>query len=127
MALRLKLHHWPSRLVAVAVRALRRCLLAALMVRPGLGVGFTVLAAAVAVGGVAGGAFKPAVGIGGGIIALVGWPGVLLFFVAEFAAAVVAGFALRALNPGDGSRSRRRRRSAADAGGDPRENGSSRA
>ncbi|HEY1972342.1 MAG TPA: hypothetical protein VGH89_30610 [Pseudonocardia sp.] len=76
------------------------------MARPGLAVGFTVLGAAVAVGGIAGGAVKPAVGINGGIIALVGWPAVFVVFVAEFVAAVVAGFALRALNAGDGSKSR---------------------
>jgi glycerol uptake facilitator-like aquaporin len=70
----------------------------------GLAVGFTVLAAAVAVGGIAGGVFNPAVGVDGGIIALVGWPTVAVFLVAEFVAAVVAGFAFRALNAGDGSK-----------------------
>jgi glycerol uptake facilitator-like aquaporin len=73
---------------------------------PALAVGLTVLAAAVAAGGIAGGVFKPAVGVDGGIIALVGWPAVFVFFVAEFVAAVVAGFALRALNAGSGSKSR---------------------
>jgi glycerol uptake facilitator-like aquaporin len=71
----------------------------------GLAVGFTVLAATVAVGGIAGGVFNPAaVGVDGGIIALVGWPTVAVFLVAEFVAAVVAGFAFRALNGGDGSK-----------------------
>jgi glycerol uptake facilitator-like aquaporin len=67
-------------------------------------VGFTVLAAAVAVIGVAGGAFNPTFGLDGGIIALLGWPALSVYFVAEFVAAVVAGFAFRALSAGDGSK-----------------------
>jgi aquaporin Z len=110
-----------------------------MMVRtfPGLAVGFTVLAAAVAVGGIAGGVLNPAVGVDGGFIALVGWPAVFVFFVVEFIAAVVAGFAFRALNVGDGSQSREspvpapgppaRRNDPHPVGWDPRENGSSRA
>jgi len=73
---------------------------------PALAVGLTVLAAAVAAGGIAGGVFNPVVGVDGGIMALVGWPAVFVFFAAEFVAAVVAGFALRALNAGGGSKSR---------------------
>jgi glycerol uptake facilitator-like aquaporin len=105
---------------------------------PRLVVGFTVLTAAVAVGGIAGGVFNPAVGVDGGFIALVGWPAVFVFFVAEFLAAVVAGFAFRALNAGDGSKSRpevpvpapgppARRSDPHPVGWDPRENGSTRA
>ncbi|MDT7772801.1 MAG: aquaporin [Pseudonocardiales bacterium] len=104
---------------------------------PRLVVGFTVLTAAVAVGGIAGGVFNPAVGVDGGFIALVGWPAVFVFFVAEFLAAVVAGFAFRALNAGDGSKSRElpvpapgppaRRSDPHPVGWDPRENGSTRA
>ncbi|MDX6584819.1 MAG: aquaporin [Solirubrobacterales bacterium] len=70
----------------------------------GVAVGFTALAAAVAVGAIADGVFNPAVGVDGGIIALVGWPVVSAFLAAEFVAAVVAGFAFRALNSGDGSK-----------------------
>jgi aquaporin Z len=68
-----------------------------------LAIGFAVLAAVAAVGGIAGGAFNPAVGLVGGVIALLGWPALLIFLVAELVAAVAAGFAFRALKSGDGS------------------------
>src|SRR5258708_3874684 len=72
-----------------------------------------------------------------GLTALVGWPAVFVFFGAEFLAAVVAGFAFRALNAGDGSKSRElplpapgppaSRNDPHPVGWDFRENGSTRA
>ena len=47
-------------------------------------------------------AFTVGVGLDGGVIVLLGWPALSIFFVAELAAAVAAGFAFRALTGGDG-------------------------
>ena len=65
----------------------------------GLAIGFTVLAGAVAVGGVSGGVFNPAIYLGGAFMGL--FPATWIYPVAELAAAVVAGLVFRALNPGD--------------------------
>ena len=66
----------------------------------GLAIGFTVLAGAVAVGGISGGAFNPAVVLGGAIMGLFPWTA-LIYLIAELLAGVVAGLAFRALNPDD--------------------------
>lgn len=66
----------------------------------GLAIGFTVLAGAVAVGGISGAAFNPAVVLGGGLIGLLPWT-TLIYLVAELLAGVAAGLAFRALNPDD--------------------------
>jgi hypothetical protein len=50
--------------------------------------------------------FTVGVGLNGGVIALLGWPALSIYFVAELVAAVAAGFAFRALNAGDSSQSR---------------------
>ena len=70
----------------------------------GLAIGFTVLAGAVAVGGISGGAFNPAVAVG---VSLLKSTGVLTFatvwqhLAGEILAAVVAGGLFRALNTDD--------------------------
>jgi len=48
-------------------------------------------------------AFTVGVGIDGGVIVLLGWPALSIFFLAELAATVAAGCAFRALTAGDGS------------------------
>lgn len=67
----------------------------------GLAIGFTVAAGAVAVGGLSGGAFNPAVVLGG--IAMGTMSGSILggYVAAQLLAAVAAGIAFRTLNPAD--------------------------
>src|SRR5882757_6023889 len=67
----------------------------------GLAIGFTVLAGAVAVGGISGGAFNPSVALGGAVMGLFAWPTLWIYLVAELVAGVAAGLAFRALNPDD--------------------------
>jgi aquaporin Z len=67
----------------------------------GLAIGFTVLAGAVAVGGISGGAFNPAVALGGAVMGLFGWSTLWVYIVAELVAGAAAGLAFRALNPDD--------------------------
>jgi aquaporin Z len=66
----------------------------------GLAIGFTVFVGAVAVGGISGGAFNPAVVLGGATAGLLPWTA-LTYIVAELIAGVIAGLVFRALNPGD--------------------------
>jgi aquaporin Z len=70
----------------------------------GLAIGFTVLAGAVAVGGVSGGAFNPAVGIALSVAGIAAWSMVWVYVVATLIGGAIAGFAFRALNPHDASR-----------------------
>jgi len=67
----------------------------------GLAIGFTVLAGAIAVGGISGGAFNPAVALGGAAMGLFAWPTFWLYPVAELVAGAAAGLAFLALNPDD--------------------------
>jgi aquaporin Z len=67
----------------------------------GLAIGFTVLAGAVAVGAVSGGAFNPAVGLGVCLAGLAGWKMFWIFLLATLAGGVLAGYAFRQLNPDD--------------------------
>jgi aquaporin Z len=67
----------------------------------GLAIGFTVMVGAFAVGGISGGAFNPAVALGGAVMGLFPWPTLWLYPVAELIAAAIAGLAFRALNPAD--------------------------
>ncbi len=67
----------------------------------GLAIGFTVLAGAYAVGRVSGGAFNPAVALGITVMGLSSVANIWIYLVADFAGAVVAGFAFRAMNPDD--------------------------
>jgi aquaporin Z len=66
----------------------------------GLAIGFTVLAGAVAVGGISGAAFNPAVVLGGAVMGLFPWVA-LSYLVVQVLAGAAAGFAFRALNPDD--------------------------
>lgn len=67
----------------------------------GLAIGFTVAAGAVAVGGVSGGAFNPAVALGGGILGIFAWSSMWIYLVAELAAGTAAAIVFRVLNPDD--------------------------
>lgn len=65
----------------------------------GIAIGFTVLAGAVAVGGVSGGAFNPAVALGISSAGLVSWSLIWMYLLAEVLAGVFAGLVFRVLNP----------------------------
>jgi len=67
----------------------------------GLAIGFTVLAGAVAVGGVSGGAFNPAVGLGVCLAGLAGWKMIWIYLLATVAGGALAGYVFRQLNPDD--------------------------
>lgn len=71
----------------------------------GLAIGFTVTAGAVAIGGVSGAVFNPAVLIGGAALGLFAGPTLLLYLLlyllAQLLAGLAAGAAFRALNPAD--------------------------
>ena len=67
----------------------------------GLAIGFTVLVGAFSVGAISGGAFNPAVAVGITIMKLSPIASIWIFFVANFAAAVAAAFAFKAINPTD--------------------------
>ena len=66
----------------------------------GLAIGFTVFVGAIAVGGISGAAFNPAVVVGGAAMGLFAWT-TLIYLVAEVIAGVFAGLVFRALNPDD--------------------------
>jgi len=63
-----------------------------------LAIGFTVAAGAVAVGGISGGAFNPAVAVAGVAMGMFSGSMIWLFVAAQAIAAVAAGLAFRALN-----------------------------
>ena len=67
----------------------------------GLAIGFTVLAGAVAVGGISGGAFNPAVGLGVLVAGIAGASTLWIYLVATLAGGAAAGFVFRLLNPDD--------------------------
>jgi len=67
----------------------------------GLAIGFTVAAGAVAVGGVSGAAFNPAVVLGGVAMGMFTGPMLVVYVVAQMIAGVGAGLVFRALNPDD--------------------------
>jgi aquaporin Z len=67
----------------------------------GLAIGFTVLAGATAVGGVSGGAFNPAVGVGLCVAGLASWSMIWIYLVATLAGGAAAAFVFRAFNPHD--------------------------
>jgi aquaporin Z len=67
----------------------------------GLAIGFTVLVGAFSVGNISGGAFNPAVAVGISILGLSSWANIWIYLVAEFAGAVVAAGAFKALNPAE--------------------------
>jgi aquaporin Z len=67
----------------------------------GLAIGFTVMAGAIAVGGISGGAFNPAVGLGAVVAGLASVSVIWIYVVATLAGGAAAGFAFKALNPND--------------------------
>ena len=67
----------------------------------GLAIGFTVLVGAYAVGPISGGAFNPAVAIGGSIMNIFDWGNIWVYLVADLLGGVVAAFAFRYLHPGE--------------------------
>jgi aquaporin Z len=66
----------------------------------GLAIGFTVMVGAIAVGGISGGVFNPAVLVGGGVMGLFGWS-TLIYLVPQLIAGLAAGLVFRGLNPAD--------------------------
>ncbi|MFI0482307.1 MIP/aquaporin family protein [Actinomadura sp. 9N215] len=67
----------------------------------GLAIGFTVTAGALAVGGVSGGAFNPAVATGAATMGLFAWSKLWIWLLADLAGGAVAAAAFLALNPED--------------------------
>jgi aquaporin Z len=67
----------------------------------GLAIGFTVAAGAVAVGGVSGAAFNPAVAFGGMLMGFLPWQSFWIYLVAEVVGAAAAAVTFRYLNPED--------------------------
>jgi aquaporin Z len=67
----------------------------------GLAIGLTVTAGAIAVGGVSGGVFNPAVAFGVSAAGLVSWSALWMYLVANLAGGAAAAVAFRALNPDD--------------------------
>ena len=67
----------------------------------GLAIGFTVLAGAVAVGGISGGAFNPAVTFAGAVMHIFAWPTLWVYLVAQVIAGAAAGLTFLALHPDD--------------------------
>ncbi|MGH8019355.1 MAG: aquaporin [Opitutaceae bacterium] len=65
----------------------------------GLAIGFTVTVGAFAVGSISGGAFNPAVAFCLMLLGLLPWSGIWVFLAGNFAAAIVAAFAFRYVNP----------------------------
>jgi aquaporin Z len=64
----------------------------------GLAIGFTVLVGAITVGGISGGAFNPAVGLGVFTMGLESARQFGVYLISEFAGAAVAAFAYRQIN-----------------------------
>jgi aquaporin Z len=67
----------------------------------GLAIGFTVMAGAIAAGGISGAAFNPAVALGAATMGLFAWPTLWVYLLAQLIAAVAAGSAFLTLNPDD--------------------------
>ncbi len=67
----------------------------------GLAIGFTVMAGAFAVGGIAGGVFNPAVAVGISVMGLSSWANIWVYLVANFAGGAVAALTFKFLNAPD--------------------------
>jgi aquaporin Z len=67
----------------------------------GLAIGFTVVAGAVAVGAISGGAFNPAVSLGAAVMGMFAWPTLWVYVVAQVLAGIAAGAVFLALNRED--------------------------
>ena len=67
----------------------------------GLAIGFTVVAGAVAVGAISGGAFNPAVTLGAAVMDMFAWPTLWVYLLAQTLGGLAAGISFLALNPDD--------------------------
>ena len=67
----------------------------------GLAIGFTVVAGAIAVGAISGGAFNPAVTLGAAVMGMFAWPTLWVYLVAQVIAGATAGVVFLILNPDD--------------------------
>lgn len=67
----------------------------------GLAIGFTVAAGAVAVGGVSGGAFNPAVAVGAATMGLFAWSKIWIWLFADLVGGAIAALVFLALNVED--------------------------
>ena len=67
----------------------------------GLAIGFVVVAGAVAVGGISGGAFNPAVAFGAALGGLSAWSNIWIFLGANLLGGAAAGYAFKAINADD--------------------------
>ena len=67
----------------------------------GLAIGFTVMTMAFAFGGISGGAFNPAVAVGITVMHLAKAANIWIYFVGNFADAVVAALTFKLINPDD--------------------------
>jgi aquaporin Z len=86
----------------------------------GLAIGFTVAVGAYAVGAVSGGAFNPAVAIGGMVMGLLSWGDIWIYLIANFAGGAAAAAVFLYTQPGEKARGDVR---AAEPGGDVPEGG----
>jgi aquaporin Z len=71
----------------------------------GWAIGFTVTVGALTVGGITGGAFNPAVAIGGAAMNIFAWGQIWIYLVAELIGGVVAALLFVFLHPDDSSES----------------------
>jgi len=67
----------------------------------GLAIGMTVMCGAFAVGDISGGAFNPAVAVGGSILGLFSWSSLWIYLVANLLGGACAGLVFKFLNPAD--------------------------
>ncbi|MFN4174439.1 MAG: MIP/aquaporin family protein [Parachlamydiaceae bacterium] len=67
----------------------------------GFAIGFTVLAGAYAVGSISGAAFNPAVALGVSVLNLSAWHNLWIYFVANFAGAILAAVIFKLAHPSE--------------------------
>ncbi|RME59895.1 MAG: porin [Caldilineae bacterium] len=67
----------------------------------GWAIGSTVLAGAYAVGGVSGGAFNPAVAVGGSLMKIFAWSNIWIYLLANLLGGAVAAYVFRFAHPGE--------------------------
>ncbi len=67
----------------------------------GLAIGFTVVAGALAVGGISGGAFNPAIALGAMVTGLFQWSNIWIYLIADFLGAAAAAWAFLFVLPAE--------------------------
>ena len=67
----------------------------------GLAIGFTVVAGALAVGGISGGAFNPAIALGAMVTGLFEWSNIWIYLIADFLGGAVAAWAFLFVLPAE--------------------------